>query len=205
MKLVNFGVNKSRSTMVLCSCNDCEAFFVRRNYKKNKDYCVLCSQRHKTFKVEPHGYSIKKDRIYAVWQNMKRRCLDETNHHYYAYGARGVKVCDDWLEFRPFLAWAKSVGYNDTLTIDRIDCDGDYEPNNCRFVDVSTNNANKRISSKNKTGFIGVHKDKHGKFEAYVNWKRKKHNLGRYSNAWSAARARDDFVIHQGLPHRLNF
>ena len=154
---------------------------------------------------DKHGHNNKNSRIYVIWQNMRKRCLDKENSQYVNYGARGISICKEWDSFSSFLDWALSSNYNNKLTLDRIDCDGSYSPDNCRFVDVSTNNANKRISSKNKTGYIGVHKDRHGMYESYVNWRRNKHYLGRYHSAEDAAIARDNYVISKGYPHRLNF
>jgi hypothetical protein len=90
-----------------------------------------------------------KDRLYHVWMTMKQRCTNPNNGKYYAYGARGITVCEEWMEFETFRTWALENGYNPNAkygetTIDRIDVNGNYEPSNCRFTDLFVQNKNRR-------------------------------------------------------------
>ena len=75
---------------------------------------------------------------------MKRRCDDEWRKAYKYYGDRGITYCKEWKTFEPFYEWAMKHGYNTTLTLDRINNDGNYEPDNCRWVDFSTQANNRR-------------------------------------------------------------
>lgn len=80
-----------------------------------------------------HG--LRNTRLYSIWANMKTRCYNKNNCKYKSYGKRGIKVCDEWLhDFMTFYDWSMTHGYDDTLTIDRINVDGNYEPDNCRWV-----------------------------------------------------------------------
>jgi hypothetical protein len=74
------------------------------------------------------------ERIYKAWSNMIRRCNDESCCGYKYYGGKGIRVCDEWLDYRAFKKWALSSGYQQNLEIDRIDGNKDYMPSNCRWV-----------------------------------------------------------------------
>lgn len=75
---------------------------------------------------------------------MKNRCYNKNDVYKYSrYGGRGIRVCDEWIEFKPFLEWAISSGYSEDLTLDRIDNSGNYTPDNCRWVSMAEQNKNR--------------------------------------------------------------
>lgn len=81
-------------------------------------------------------------RIYKMWHNIKSRCTNPNATKYYLYGGKGIKVCDEWLHsFENFYNWAMQNGYKDNLTIDRINSDKDYCPENCRFATFKEQNS----------------------------------------------------------------
>lgn len=86
-----------------------------------------------------HGYA--NTRLYTCWQNMKARCYNKNSERYPHYGAKGVIVCDQWLNFENFKDWAEANGYSDNLTIDRINPKLNYEPSNCRWLTYEENHA----------------------------------------------------------------
>lgn len=94
-------------------------------------------------KREKHGY--RKNRLYTIWCNIKARCNNNNNIAYMNYGGRGITVCDEWNKsFSTFKDWALSNNYQENLTIDRINTDLGYSPENCRWSDRKTQNNNKR-------------------------------------------------------------
>lgn len=93
-----------------------------------------------------HGET-QKTRLYSIWNNMKERCYGVNCKDYPDYGGRGIQVCDEWKQnYSIFKEWALQNGYNDMLSIDRINVDGNYEPSNCRWATSSMQANNKRTS-----------------------------------------------------------
>ena len=91
-----------------------------------------------------HGLTNAK--LYATWENMKHRCNDPNNWMYPNYGGRGIKVCEEWLDSSTFFEWALRHGYEEGLSIERINVNGNYEPNNCRWVTQKVQSRNSRTN-----------------------------------------------------------
>jgi len=130
-------------TRVLCIC-DCGNEMVVARYslfdkRRPVRACVKCSKIDKGAKQRVHG--LAKTRIYHIWSGMRQRCYDEDNKDYCRYGARGVTIYPEWLDVSNFAEWAYANGYNDSLTIDRKDSNGNYEPDNCRFITFAENSS----------------------------------------------------------------
>ena len=88
-----------------------------------------------------------KTRLQSIWTNMKDRCNNTNNPSYHRYGGRGITYCTSWEKFTPFKEWALSNGYNESLTLERVDNDKGYSPQNCKWVtrkEQSRNTSNNR-------------------------------------------------------------
>lgn len=107
----------------------------------------MTSERNKVIMVVHGGVN---DRLYEVWGSMKKRCNNPNDKSYKNYGGRGIKVCKEWDEnYLSFKKWAYKNGYDENAphgecTIDRIDVNGNYEPNNCRWISNAEQQKNKR-------------------------------------------------------------
>lgn len=90
----------------------------------------------------------KGTRLYRIYNNMKSRCYNPNSTCYQYYGGRGINICKEWLkDFSTFKEWALNNGYTDDLTLDRIDVDGDYTPNNCRWTTYKVQANNMRSNN----------------------------------------------------------
>jgi len=137
---------KYKHRQFLCQCDCGNKTIVRLEYLRNGhtqscgcNRLIISSKSRLT-----HGGT--KSRLYRIWTGMLRRCRNSHSKDYGNYGGRGIVVCDEWFNFEPFRDWALANGYADSLTIDRKDVNGNYEPNNCKWSTMLEQRHNRRDS-----------------------------------------------------------
>lgn len=194
--------SKQRVSMGIYKCfcgNEFKAIKTRVNHGLIKS-CGCYTVKRST----SHGYS--NHRLYGTYKQMISRCYDSNNINYILYGYRGIKVCERWLDIKNFIE-DMYPSYQEGLSLDRIDPNGDYEINNCRWATQTTQCRNtRRIRDLNTSGYRGVSWDKQRKkWIATITLENKTKNLGRYNDIIEAAKARDKYIIENGLEHTKNF
>lgn len=136
-----------------------------------------------------------------VLRDIVRRCSDKRRWNYKYYGAKGITVCDEWLnDFLAFKEWAIKTGYKKGLSIDRIDNKGNYTPENCRWVDRHTQCANRNKRSDNTSGYTGVTFYKKRKtWIAYLCMNGKNKYLGSFKTKEEAKERRNSYILQNNL------
>lgn len=186
----------------LCYCG--KEFFAREtnvNTKRVKS-CGCLKSKLLSKRNEKHNKSETK--IYKKFSDMKQRCFLKTRKDFQYYGGRGITICNEWLsDFMSFYDWAMANGYEDDLTIDRINNDGNYEPSNCRWVTMSAQARNSRdIRSSNTSGYRGVSLDKStGRYLSNIRNNRKFISIGYFSTAKEAVIARNNYIIDNNVKY----
>ena len=157
-----------------------------------------CYQKRRTSKSnKTHGLGYT--RLYNIWKEIRRRTLNPKHKSYNNYGGRGITICDEWLDVQNFYNWAMENGYSDKLSIDRIDNDGNYCPENCRWVGDNIQNRNKRIPKNNTSGFKGVCCSKYNTYTSQIGIDNKKIYLGSFLTPVEGAIAYNNYIIENNL------
>lgn len=203
----DLGVEKIKKQYIrfwLVRCNLCGTEYKARaaNIKtRNRCVCVDCAPKlHYKYEGGKQNHP-----LHVTWELIKRR-VDNTSNKKQSNDAlyNGINICKEWLDFSTFVEWAETNGYKKGLTIDRIDPYGDYSPNNCRWTDLSTQAANKKISSKNSSGYTGISYSGRPKtpFKASIRWKGKEVQK-RFTTLKEALEFRNNYIIEHKLPHPI--
>ena len=181
-----------------CRCDCGNIVYVSSGHLGKETFSCGCLKRecHTT-----HGMT--KSRIYNIWTLMKQRCCNKSNNVYSQYGGRGIKVCDEWNDnFENFLTWSLKNGYSDNLTIDRINNDGNYEPSNCRWVDMTTQVNNRGVWGE--IPYYGIVKDNTG-YRAQVTVNGRKVYIGHSKDDIKyLIDIRNNYIDEHNLPCKKN-
>ena len=189
----------------------------RQRYKYGLYKCAYCGKEFETKFASIKGGTTKScgcllgvrhglsfHRLYDTWKGMVTRCKDVKNKDYVGYGGRGITVCEEWLDVRNFVAWA-DITYIEGMTLDRIDNDKGYSPENCRWVNKITQSLNQRVAKNNTSGYIGVYWfSKKRIWVASISIEHKLHYIGKFLSKEEAVQARDQYILDNNLPNKLS-
>lgn len=198
----------------LCQCvcgNTIEKSYANLKGHKGKQSCGCMSKQWQSEAKITHGERYTK--LYKVWQGMKTRSVnsgtffDRPEHD--EYKRKNITICEEWLSYENFSKWAKNNGYIQDigLSIDRIDNEKGYYPENCRWTTSSVQGQNTKVLSKsNTTGYRGVSitTRKKNPYRCLIYVNNKQISLGNYATALEAAKVYDTYVITNKLEHSLN-
>lgn len=195
--------SKNNNPNWLCQCS-CGNTTISNSSNLKSGNTTSCGCVHKKA-ITKHGDTHK--RLYRIYKGMFSRCNNPKDTSYKNYGAKGIKVDSEWNTYEVFKEWAINNNYTDSLTIDRIDVTQNYNSNNCRWVNHTIQARNKRLNSKNTTGYFGVFFAPHiNKYVAQICINTHSTHLGSFNSPEEAAKARDNYIKeHNLIGFNLNF
>lgn len=126
----------------MCACGT-YAFVLGSHLRKGHTRSCGCLQRECTIERNT-SHGMRHTRLYNIWAGILRRCGNSHDPIYRYYGGRGITVCDGWQTFELFMQWAVTNGYEEGLTIERLDVNGNYHPENCTWISSAAQARNKR-------------------------------------------------------------
>ena len=193
--------SKSKVRFGLYKCGFCDNEFKAQVQHINSGHTKSCGCYQKrraseTQKTHGLGYT----RLYNIWTGIKNRVYNTKNNRYYIYGDRGITICEEWLDVQNFYNWAISNGYTEGLSIDRIDNNGNYCPENCRWTTQTIQSRNTRVYKNNTSGYKGVSYNKRrGKYQVQIRVNKKIIRLGSFLTAVEGAIAYNNYIIENNL------
>lgn len=198
--------SKHKTKLGIYECQYCMKEFIGHTYNIKSGSAKSCGcQKHKP-REKSIKHNLAKHRFYSTWAKMVHRCSNPNSKDYMSYGGRGISVCEEWLDVANFLTWCDLTRPNiEGLSLDRIDVNGNYEPNNCRWADTLTQRLNQRISTANTSGFVGVDfRPSENKYVARITVLGERVYLGYFDSIEEAVLARDNYITQNNLPHKLS-
>ena len=193
--------SKRKVRFGLYKCGLCGNEFRARTSSVKFGNTKSCGCYQKRRMVETHKtHGLRNTRLYNIWWDIKRRTLNLKNKSYIDYGGRGITICEEWLDIHNFYNWAMANDYSKELSIDRIDNDGNYCPENCRWTTKVIQNRNQRMQKNNTSGYKGVSYHKRDeKYRAYIHIKSKRIDLGSFLTAVEGAITYNNYIIENNL------
>ena len=193
--------SKQKKRYGIYQCQYCGKEFVVAMYQvkrgASKSCGCICPRC-----VKPHG--LTQHPLYGTWRMMKARCYNSNTEKYIDYGGRGIQVCERWLDIKKFIE-DMYPSFQEGLTLDRIDVNGDYELDNCRWTTKDIQARNTRdICINNTSGYRGVSfYKKSNKWLSYISLNNKRIHLGCFHTALEAAKAYERYVRVNNLEHNF--